>query len=338
MYVKSRVVVVVPVFLPTLHGPPDRQFAVDGVDIRIIQSMTFNPPALVRFWRAFQEVRTEIEAGTVITLPEGTFLLGDPTQGPRIYIRHCYPKLWNVCWKMIPDEATKTPHLVILGNPGIGKTYFGYVMLLYLARLGKTVVYQSRKSGQRFLFSQDVVAEGSEQDFIPILKQRTTFYIVDAVEPRDYPAKTILVTSPGSVWNEFNKYNCQFCYMPVWSWDEIFTCRRLMYSDKPEVLVQDCFRRWGGIARYVLHYAEIEEQQALLEGVFDTVTLDWLEDACGKFGTDPEQVSHRLLHYRVKEDFTKSYFVFASQYVLEEIYRRLYNKNSQKMLEYAASI
>ncbi|KAK1939003.1 hypothetical protein P3T76_009078 [Phytophthora citrophthora] len=65
-----------------------------------------------------------------------------------------------------------------------------------------------------------------------------------------------------------------------------------------------------------------------------SVNLDWLVGACGKLDTDPEQVSHRLLHYRVTKDFNTDYFVFASQYVLEEIYRRLYNKNKQKLLEF----
>ncbi|KAL3657052.1 hypothetical protein V7S43_018100 [Phytophthora oleae] len=107
-------VLVVPVEFPTLYEPRYRQCAVDGVDIRVTESMTFNPPALVAFWRAFQAVRPEVEADAVIMLPEGTFLLGDPTIDSRIYIRHCYPQLWEICWQTIHDEAKNTPHLVIL--------------------------------------------------------------------------------------------------------------------------------------------------------------------------------------------------------------------------------
>ncbi|KAG6976052.1 hypothetical protein JG688_00001770 [Phytophthora aleatoria] len=91
--------------------------------------------------------------------------------------------------------------------------------------------------------------------------------------------------------------------MPVWSKQEILKCRELMYSDIPVAVVQDCFRRWGGIARYVLQFAQVENQQVLLEEAIDIVDLDW-------------------------------YFVFASQYVQQEVYKRLYVKDKQKLLEF----
>ena len=62
---------------------------------------------------------------------------------------------------MIHDEVNKLPHLVILGNPGIGKIFFGYVILLHLARAGATVVYESGILQKRFLFSHNAVAQGS---------------------------------------------------------------------------------------------------------------------------------------------------------------------------------
>ncbi|RLN57873.1 hypothetical protein BBJ29_009559 [Phytophthora kernoviae] len=151
--------------LSTPYEPRDSQIVVNGVTIHVTENMALNPPALVDFWKAFQAIRTEVEADAVIALPEETFLLGDLTQGSRIYIRRCYPKLLNVCWDMIHDEATNTPHLVILGNPGIGKTFFGYVILLHLARLGATVVYESGGSQQRFLFSHASILSSEDDSF-----------------------------------------------------------------------------------------------------------------------------------------------------------------------------
>jgi KaiC/GvpD/RAD55 family RecA-like ATPase len=52
-------------------------------------------------------------------------------------------------------ETPDSPHLVIVGNPGIGKTYFGNVLLLHLARHGSTVVYESEKAKCRYLFPAD---------------------------------------------------------------------------------------------------------------------------------------------------------------------------------------
>ena len=133
----------------------------DAAGLSKQKTMSLNPPALVAFWEALRNNRTEVKADAMIALPEGTYLLGNVTMGSRIYIRHCYPDLWTLCWEMIHDEVNKLPHLVILGNPGIGKTFFGYVILLHLARAGATVVYESGILHKRFLFSHNAVAQGS---------------------------------------------------------------------------------------------------------------------------------------------------------------------------------
>jgi hypothetical protein len=333
-----HVLVAIPGEPPTPLEPPVSLLVVDGANIHVTETVALNPPALVAFWEAFLAVPTEIQADAVVVLPEGVFLLGDPTQGSRIFIRRCYPPLLDVSWKFIHDKATETPHLVILGNPGIGKTFFGYVILLHLARTGATVVYESGGSKKRYLFSRDMVVQGSQQDFVGILDKSTTYYIVDAVKPTYYPAKTILLTSPRhNVWFEFNKTNCRTRYMPVWSRREIFKCRELIYPDIPAAVVQSCFRRWGGIARYVLRYAQIDDQQVLLENAIDIVDINLLVDACGQLDANETRVSHRLLHYRVNTRFTNEYFVFASQYVQQEVYKRLYMKDKQKLVDFISA-
>ncbi|ETI30206.1 hypothetical protein F443_22676, partial [Phytophthora nicotianae P1569] len=318
--------------------PRDRQLVVGDVHIPITQSTSLNPPGLVAFWQAFLDDSTDVKADALVKLPEGTYILGDSSLGSRIYIRHCYPALWELCLERIHDEKTNTPHLVILGNPGIGKTFFGFVILLLLARAGETVVYESGGLKKRFLFTHTVVAQGSQEDFVRILDQPTTYYIVDAVKPAYYPAKTILLTSPRrSIWYAFNKTNCQSCYMPVWSLKEILQCRELIYSTTPEAVVQDCFRRWGGIARYVLRFAQVGNQQVLLEKAMDIVDLDWLVNACGQLDANDAQVSRRLLHYRVSRTFDNEYFVFASKYVQQAVYKRLYEKDKRKLLEFISA-
>ncbi|KAH9180159.1 hypothetical protein AeNC1_017197 [Aphanomyces euteiches] len=301
----------------------DRLLMVGDVQIQVTPSMSLNPPALVAFWQAFQNDKTDLKAGALVELPQGTFLLGDSRLGSRLYIRHCYPALWKLCQERISDK--ETPHLVILGNPGIGKTFFGFVILLLLAREGATVVYESGVLKQRFLLTNEIVAEGSQQDFVRILDQPTTYYIVDAVQPVEYEARTILLTSPRrSIWYEFNKTSCRSCYMPVWSWGVILQL----------AVVEDCFRRWGGIALYVLRYAQVEDQQALLEYAIDMVDLDWLAQACCRLDADDAQVAHRLLHYRVSETFDYEGFVVASDYVQPTVFDRLYMKDKRKLLAF----
>uniref|UniRef100_K3WFF0 Uncharacterized protein n=1 Tax=Globisporangium ultimum (strain ATCC 200006 / CBS 805.95 / DAOM BR144) TaxID=431595 RepID=K3WFF0_GLOUD len=133
-------------------------------------------------------------------------------------LRRCYSRLLETCWELIHDEEINTPHFILLGNPGIDKTFFGYVILHRLAREGVTVVYEGGGSRKRFLFSRDTIAQGSERDFVSILGQQTTYYIVDAARPMYAPVKTILLTSARrSIWYEFSKTNCESLYMPVWS-------------------------------------------------------------------------------------------------------------------------
>ncbi|CEG43475.1 CRN-like protein [Plasmopara halstedii] len=213
-----------------------------------------------------------------------------------------------------------------------------HVLVELPTRAGAMVVYESGDLKKRFLFAHNVVAQGSQQDFVLILDQPTTYYIVDGVKPAYYDAKTILLTSPRrSIWYEFNKTNCRSCYMPVWSLKEILKCRELIYSDTPVAVVQDCFRRWGGIARYVLRFAQVGDQQVLLEKAMDIVDLDGLVNACGQLDANDAQVSNRLLHYRVNKIFDSEYFVFASKYVQQAVYKRLYKKDKRKLLEFIAA-
>jgi hypothetical protein len=117
---------------------------------------TQSSPELSAFWNALKVCTTPIEKNQVIQLPTNVFILGNPRLGSSIFIRHCYPKLLETALSII--QQPRTPHLVILGNPGIGQTYFGYVLLLHLARSDATVVYESGTEGRLFLLSRNVIA------------------------------------------------------------------------------------------------------------------------------------------------------------------------------------
>lgn len=59
-----------------------------------------------------------------------------------------------------------------------------------------------------------------------------------------------------------------------------------------------------------------------------------LIDAFGKFDAPKSEVSHRLLHYRVGVGYTSADFVFASEYVQDTVYKRLYRLDKRKLLSF----
>ena len=293
---------------------------------------------LTKFWKAFREDYTDIDlvAGKLIALPEDTFILGQEKRGSRMYVRHCYPQLWNVCLGALNRPGIR--NLVILGNPGIGKTVFGYFILLHLARSNETVVYEPARGKDRFLFCGETAVAGSNMDFKDILNLSETYYVVDAIAPIHYAAKTILLTSPRpKVWKDFYKDDCERFYMPVWTEQEILQCRDLMYSDRPLERVMECYRKWGGIARYVLRFAMVERQQSLLGEAINEVNLEAIVNSNGQMSAKDIMISHRVLHILVEDDFNNEGYVFASRHVLNMVYNKVFAENRGRLLAFLSS-
>ncbi|OQR81904.1 hypothetical protein THRCLA_23282 [Thraustotheca clavata] len=84
-----------------------------------------------------------------------------------------------------------------------------------------------------YLFAGDTVIEGTRNEFMPILNQKTTYYIVDC-----YEARIILLAPPDpSIWSTSSVQLCTVCYMPLWTDDEIDSCHAKLYGDLPQDIV-----------------------------------------------------------------------------------------------------
>jgi hypothetical protein len=112
---------------------------------------------------------TPIEENQVIQLPEDVFILGNPNIGSSIFIRYCYPKLLQTVLSIIHSKTTRTL--------GFGTEFKRRLMV-----------------GAHVLKSQDYLIKAQQDDFVTFLDMDTTFYIVDAQEPVDVVAKTILIS------------------------------------------------------------------------------------------------------------------------------------------------
>jgi hypothetical protein len=115
-------------------------------------------PALQAFWRSLPHATRE---GHLLVLADGTKWLGTESKGT-MYVRTHYEQLWDQCKALIADG---TRRILVTGNPGIGKSWFGLYILYQLALSGTTVVWQRSRWGTRYLFKVDTVAVGGLHDF-----------------------------------------------------------------------------------------------------------------------------------------------------------------------------
>ena len=99
----------------------------------------------------------------------------------------------------------------------------------------------------------------------------------------------------------------------------------MLYPSLSNDLVEERYLQWGGIARYVLQYALVEEQQARLKEALNVSNINSVVESFGGSGEKPD-ASSRLIHRSVKEGFRSGPYQFASAYVVDEIYSRVYAK------------
>ena len=229
-----------------------------------------------------------------------------------------------------------TPRLVILGTPGIGKTYFGYLLLAVIAQNGGTVVYESGTRGQRYLLSTETVAIGSLHDFSDVLRRKNNYYLIDGRKGVHCAAKSILVSSHRrEVWYAFSKTLCTIRYMPIWTMDEIEKCRQLLFPTVERTTAEERFSKWGGVPRFVLQFAHDDAQQELLDQAIGSVDLDVISNAIGKTEAG-DAAAHRLIHMSVADDFLHRQYKFASQFVAEGVYLELCERDRARLIRFLA--
>ncbi|RGB27176.1 hypothetical protein C1646_769459 [Rhizophagus diaphanus] len=254
------------------------------------QRVRLNNEGVNRFWGVLASATCE----KFLKLPGNIRFLGKE-QGPSaLFIRKCYLDLEDV---VFDNKITK---LRITGNPGIGKTYFGYYLLYLLALRDVTVVYDNHKESNPIVFESGKNAFISNSEMIKLYLQKSkVWYIVDGKEPKSVDAKTILICSPKrDYYKKFDNYEGVVTarFMPIWSWEEIKKCRKGLYNDEVEKkLAKDLFLKWGGIPRYVLEKAkDITSQQKLDDAILDC-DMDIFK-YIGESSVERTTTSHMIVH------------------------------------------
>ena len=183
--------------------------------------------------------------------------------------------------------------LRITGNPGIGKTFFGFYLLYRLAQKDKVVIYDDYVERSSIIFERESAYLTNNID--EYLRDPTVWYIVDGKEPKRVNAKTILIYSPKrDHYANFDNYpGATIRYMPVWNWEEIDTCNDAIYVHQRSK-VKQLFLKWGGIPRFVLEKANDPVQQRKLEDAIvrcDESIFRYLGES-----EIPDDMSHKLFH------------------------------------------
>ena len=124
--------------------------------------------------------------------------------------------------------------------------------------------------------------------------------------------------------------------MPVWSKAELFSCRSMIFSSIPEAVVKNLYLKWGDIARYVLKHALVKEQQALLNEALDISNIDSVLESFGGSGAKAD-ASSRLIHRSVRDGFHGGPYQFASAFVVDEIYSRVYVKDRDHLIRFLSA-
>jgi hypothetical protein len=171
-------------------------------------------------------------------------------------------------------EENKARFLQI-GNPGIGKTFFGFYLMKQLIDKKKRFFYEPNEpiGGSYRVIFFDPDAHDNYVEFKRSDLERSPLhdiYIVDGHSPTDMHSKTVLLVSPRKGhYAEFEK--CQSVrrqFMHLWTLDELEKCRQLLFSQLSKPKMENIFEKWGGFARYALELALDETAQNTVDAQF----------------------------------------------------------------------
>lgn len=115
-----------------------------------------------------------------------------------LYIRSCYQRLLALI------NSSNHNHLV-LGDPGVGKTFFSYYLIHKLIGAKQNIVYEKAENKRIYVYESAQVKhcvmnnDASECEVDRLLRSASTWYVIDGCEPKlfrlDLHARIVLLSS-----------------------------------------------------------------------------------------------------------------------------------------------
>ena len=182
----------------------------------------------------------------------------------KLYVRQCYQDVFKLLLEFIDIGRKK---FAISGTPGIGKSLF-FVYILYrlledrsqknLSLNPVRIVYHAENQFCCYDLEKLIVTNlaPTQDEADKFLFQTDTLYILDG-KTNYYPSSCIalFIASPRSdhFQHFVNQTKAMSWYFPVWTLNELVTCRQLCYENlEPEELDRR-YQICGGVARFVFH-------------------------------------------------------------------------------------
>ena len=273
--------------------------------------------------------KATIDEHNIMTFEEAPSWINNEFQYNALYVRQAYKHIENIIW----DDPGR--FILVIGNPGIGKSYFATYMLHSALKQGKKVAVQCTPSNQLHLFD---CKESSDESVLLFFdagtRSRQPFF------DQNWRRCGIIVFTFPEVENyvDVRKQNSINLCMPVWSVEEI-QAAKVLYPLLQDKLVTHLYEMYGGIPRYVFATDESPRMsnERDLTAALSKCTVDTLS-ASGY--PDIGSHSHKLFH-RVLVEGDKAYFKyifrFASNYVRGDVFKHVYEKQRKELLIFVTS-
>ena len=238
-----------------------------------------------------------------------------------------------------------TKSFAISGTPGIGKSlFFVYILFKILKNQSewtpKRIVYHTKTSFECFDLEKCVVTRITQFDAEGFVREPISFYVVDGRDASPLSSSScvcLFLSSPRS--ENFKDYvkqrKAQVWYFPIWTYEELETCRTLCYSVFPKNILLERYRVYGGVARFMFIDCRLGNEYVRKDPTDMEAALADVEAVKGVRAvghpTKIFETTHTLLHVIVGEDSQGHPYQFlfvdiASKYVGEQLWDRHYSQ------------
>ncbi|CAI2175444.1 2944_t:CDS:2 [Funneliformis geosporum] len=256
-----------------------------------------------------------------------------------IYNRTCYKYL---CKFILEDKEYK--RYLVTGNPGVGKTFFGRLMLIELLKNNKAVLLDYETITVWVYPSGEIYKIENKTLYRQIAEQPDVWCIIDGKRDQvghDFSnGKLIMVSSPKkAIIGDFAKQWCAELFMPTWNEDELKDCWKHLYERRLTLKsLGDKFKLCGGIARWIFTIS-LENIEMAIEKAIKTVKSEILFHQGQVLSGD--EYTHKLIHIHTNIEemgkfspYTTSTCFFASKYVADRCLEQLQLNHKKELFDF----